>query len=79
MYINEPISYDGNRATWIGSECNAFESITKDGMVSEYECGCQAIRNGVMKVVRLKPIHSIEESLVRGNGRCVISLAFEPA
>ena len=77
MYITDPITYEGNSATWIGSECNAYDSITKAGMAEDYACGCQAIRNGVMKALRLKPLHSIEESLVKGDGRCVIKLFFE--
>ena len=46
-------------------------------MTKGYACGCQAIRKGVMKALRLKPIHSIEESLVNGDGRCVIKFSFE--
>jgi hypothetical protein len=78
MYVNEPVSFDGNRATWTGSHCNAFDSLSKAGMTGEYVCGCQAIRDGVMKALRLKPIHSIEKSLVRGDGCCVISFTFDP-
>lgn len=78
MYINEPITINGNEATWIGHECNAYNSLKAGKMVNGYSCGCQAIRNGVMKALKLKPIHSIEESLVNGDGRCVIKFCFEP-
>ena len=77
MYINEPITYEENVATWIGDECNAFSSLSSAKMTEGYSCGCQAIRNGVMKALKLKPVHSIEESLVRGDSRCVIKIAFE--
>jgi len=77
MYVNEPITFDGNTATWTGCECNAYESISRADLISDYECGCKAIRNGVMKALRLKPLHTIEESLVNGNGRCVVKLVFE--
>jgi hypothetical protein len=78
MYVNEPMSFDGNEATWIGHECNANDSLRAAKMTSGYACGCQAIRNGVMKALKLKPLHSIEESLVNGDGRCVIKFSFEP-
>ena len=77
MYINEPVSFQGNDATWIGHQCNAYDSLNKAHMTKGYACGCQAIRNGVMKALRLKPTHSIEESLVNGDGRCVIKFCFE--
>ncbi|MFW2366898.1 MAG: hypothetical protein ACN4GW_10805 [Desulforhopalus sp.] len=78
MYINEPVTFEGQVATWTGHQCNAFDSISKAKMIKGYACGCQAIRNGVMKALRLKPVHSIEESLVNGDGRCVIKFSFEP-
>jgi hypothetical protein len=43
-----------------------------------YKCGCQALRNGVMKAMHLKPIHEIKESLIQGDGRCVITVTFSP-
>jgi hypothetical protein len=76
LYIDEPIEYEGNSATWTGTRCHAFDSLKRANMLSEYECGCQALRNGVMKALRLKPLHEIKESLVKGNGRCVIRLSF---
>ena len=78
LYIHDPITYDGNKATWTGSKCQAYDSLAKAGMLDGYTCGCQAIRNGAMKALRLKPLHSIEESLVDGHGRCVVTLMFEP-
>ena len=78
LYINEPMTFSGNEATWIGHRCNAHESLSAAKMSAGYECGCKAIRNGAMKALRLKPIHSIEESLVNGDGRCVIKFSFEP-
>jgi hypothetical protein len=77
MYINEPVSFQGNDATWVGRQSNAYDSLNSANMTKGYACGCQAIRNGVMKALRLKPIHSIEESLVNGDGRCVIKFSFE--
>lgn len=77
LYINDPITYDGNSATWVGSRCQAYDSLSKAGMVDGYSCGCQAVRNGAMKALRLKPLHSIEESLVEGHGRCVVKITFE--
>jgi hypothetical protein len=78
MYVNEPITIKGNMATWTGHQCNAFDSLSAAKMTKGYACGCQAIRNGVMKALRLKPVHSIEKSLVHGDGRCVITFSFEP-
>lgn len=77
MYINEPVSFQGNEAIWVGRQCNAYDSLNRANMTKGYACGCQAIRNGVMKALRLKPLHSIEESLVNGDGRCVIKFSFE--
>lgn len=78
MYLNEPISIEGNTATWFGSSCHAYESLRAAKMTDGYACGCQAIRNGVMKGLRLPPNHAIEESLIGGDGRCVIRFVFEP-
>jgi len=76
LYIDEPVSYEGNTAVWIGSRCHVYESIKKAGMLAGYECGCQAVRSGVMKALRLKPLHTIKESLVKGHGRCVVETTF---
>ncbi|MFB0532742.1 MAG: hypothetical protein ACETVU_03635 [Desulfatiglandales bacterium] len=78
LYINEPIRYEGDTAIWTGTQCHAYNSLSKARMLDGYECGCQALRNGVMKSLRLKPIHEIRESLVKGNGRCVIKVTFSP-
>jgi hypothetical protein len=78
LYINDPISYDGNTAVWYGSKCYVYEAVKKAGMLADYQCGCQALRDGVMKALRLKPLHEIKESLVRGDGRCVIEITFAP-
>jgi hypothetical protein len=78
LYINEPITYQGNTAVWIGSRCHVYESVKKARMLDGYECGCQAVRSGVMKALRLKPLHAIKESLVMGHGRCVVETTFIP-
>ena len=78
MYINEPMTFEGNMATWTGHQCNAYDSLNAAKMTKGYACGCQAIRNGVMKALRLKHIHSIEESLIDGDDRCVIKFSFDP-
>ena len=78
MYIHEPITIKGAEATWIGQKCNAFASVQAGNMTAGYACGCQALRNGVMKALRLEPVHSIEESLVNGDERCVIKFSFVP-
>jgi len=78
LYIDEPIEYRGNTAIWIGTQCHAFDSLKKADLLSGYECGCQALRNGVMKALRLEPSHEIKESLVRGDSRCVIELSLDP-
>jgi len=78
MYINEPITFSGNEATWVGHQCNAYDSLSAAKMTQGYACGCQAIRNGVMKALKLEPCHSIEESLINGDGRCVIKFNFVP-
>ena len=78
LYIKDPISYNGNTAVWIGSQCHAYESIKKANMLDSYACGCPSVRNGVMKALRLKPLHQIKESLVAGDGRCVIEITFAP-
>ena len=76
MYVNEPVTFEGKVATWTGRQCNAYDSLKAAKMTRGYACGCQAIRNGVMKALRLKPIHSIEESLVAGDEKCVIKFSF---
>ena len=78
LYIDEPVTFHGNTAIWIGSRCHVYEAIKKARMLAGYECGCQAVRNGVMKALRLKPLHEIKESLVKGNGRCVVETTFVP-
>jgi hypothetical protein len=78
LYVNEPIAYDGDTAIWTGRKCHAYGSLNKANLLEGYECGCQALRNGVMKALHLKPIHEIKESLVKGDGRCVITIAFSP-
>lgn len=78
MYINEPVTFSKNEATWVGHQCNAYDSLSAAKMTQGYSCGCQAIRNGVMKALRLKSQHCIEESLVNGDGRCVIKFSFAP-
>ena len=78
LYIDEPIEYKENRALWVGRRCHAYDSLKRAGLLSGYQCGCHALRNGVMRALRLKPLHSIEESLVKGDGRCVIRLVFVP-
>jgi hypothetical protein len=65
-------------ATWIGKKCNAFESFQAGNMTAGYACGCQALRNGVMKALRLEPVHSIVKSLVNGDEQCVITFSFVP-
>ncbi len=72
------MTFEGNVATWTGHQCNAYDSLNAAKMTKGYACGCQAIRNGVMKALRLKPIHSIEESLIDGDDRCVIKFSFDP-
>lgn len=76
LYINEPIEYDGNTALWTGTRCHAFDSLNLAGMTSNYACGCQALRNGVMRALRLKPIHRIKKSLMMGDEQCVIEITF---
>lgn len=78
LYIHDPIEIKGNEAIWTGKKCNAFKSLSAAGMTQGYACGCQSIRNGVMKALKLKPVHSIEKSLVAGDDCCVIRFSFEP-
>lgn len=77
MYVHDPIAIEGDEAVWVGRHCHAFTSLDKGNMTEGYACGCQAIRNGVMKALNLKPLHAIEKSLVAGDGQCVIRLKFE--
>lgn len=77
LYIHEPVEYRGDTAIWTGTRCHAFDTLEMASMVREdYECGCQALRNGVMKALKLEPLHRIRESLIRGDGRCVIEITF---
>ena len=78
LYVDDPIEYKGNTAIWTGTRCHAYDSLKKAVMLEGYECGCQALRNGVMKALRLKPLHEIIESLVNGDERCVIRITFSP-
>jgi hypothetical protein len=78
LYINDPVTYDGNTATWYGSKCYVYEAVKKADMLDHYECGCKPLRDGAMKALRLKPLHEIKESLVKGDGRCVIEITFAP-
>jgi len=78
LYIHEPVVYHGETALWTGSRCHAYDALRKAGILEGYQCGCRALRDGVMKALRLEPIHSIKESLVGGDGRCVIEITFSP-
>lgn len=78
LYVNEPVEYDGETAVWTGTRCHAYESLIRAGMLEGYTCGCRALRNGVMKALRLRPLHRIRESLVNGDERCVIEITFSP-
>ncbi len=78
LYIDEPIEYQGNMAIWTGTRCHAYESLKRARLLEHYECGCKALRDGVMKALRLSPLHEIVESLVGGDGQCVITLTFSP-
>ena len=78
LYIDEPVTFEGNTAVWIGTRCHVYDSVRKGRMLEGYECGCHAVRSGVMKALRHKPLHEIKECLVRGDGRCVVETAFVP-
>jgi hypothetical protein len=78
LYVHEPISIKGNRAVWTGSRCHVYDSLKQANLLEGYTCGCSALRTGVMKVLRLKPLHEIKESLINGDGRCVIQVTFAP-
>ncbi|RLG27838.1 hypothetical protein DRN98_10380 [Methanosarcinales archaeon] len=76
LYVDNPIVYNGNTAIWTGTRCHAYDSLKRAGLLEGYECGCQALRSGVMKALRLQPLHEIKESLVNGDERCVIEITF---
>jgi hypothetical protein len=78
LYVDEPIEFKGQKAIWTGRRCHAYESLQRAGMLEGYECGCKALRTGVMKALRLAPLHRIRENLVHGDGRCVIEVTFSP-
>ncbi|MBD3327817.1 hypothetical protein GF340_00775 [Candidatus Peregrinibacteria bacterium] len=78
LYLHDPITFKNDTAVWIGSKCQAYESLIKAGMVSNYQCGCEALRNGVMKALKLEPLHIIRESFVKGDKRCVVEVKFNP-
>lgn len=78
LYLDEPITIEGNTATWTGRRCHAYDSLSTAKMDHGYACGCQAVRNGVMKALRLKPIHSIEKSLINGDEYCMIKFSYLP-
>lgn len=78
LYINDPIEYKGNTAIWTGTRCHAYDSLSKAKMLEGYKCGCQALRNGVMKALRLKPLHKIKQSLIEGSDSCIIEITFSP-
>jgi hypothetical protein len=77
LYVNDPIEYNGNTAIWTGTRCHAHDSLRRAKLTVGYDCGCQALRNGVMKALKLKPLHRIKESLIGGDSRCVIEVTFE--
>jgi hypothetical protein len=78
LYINEPTEYEVDTALWTGTRCHVYDSLRRANLLEGYECGCRALRNGVMKALRLKPIHEIRESLVKGDSRCLIEITFSP-
>lgn len=78
LYIHAPITFEGNEALWTGTTCHAYNSLSSAKMTGGYACGCQSIRTGVMKALKLKQLHSIEKSLINGDGECVVRIAFEP-
>lgn len=53
LYINDPITYDGNTATWIGTRCHVYDSVRKGRMLEGYECGCQAVRSASALYINL--------------------------
>jgi hypothetical protein len=76
LYIHEPVTYQGNTARWVGTRCHAYDSLRRAGLLDNYACGCQALRDGVLRALHLAPLHAIKESLVKGDGRCVIEVTF---
>jgi hypothetical protein len=73
-YLDTGFTVTGDEAVWIGTECHAFDQVRRAGMVQGYQCGCRAIRDGFARGLGISLEHSIEESLVRGDPRCVIRL-----
>jgi hypothetical protein len=53
LYIDEPVTYKGNTAIWIGSRCHAYESVRKGRLLAGYECGCQAVRSASALYINL--------------------------
>jgi len=78
LYVHDPVRFEGDTAVWRGTRCHAYESLKKAGLLEGYACGCQGLRNGVMKALRLEPLHEIEKSLVAGDDCCVIRVTFAP-
>jgi hypothetical protein len=65
LYIDEPITYKGNTAGWIGSRCHVYDAIKKARMLDGYECGCQAVRSASALYINL--IEGMSQSDKRGD------------
>lgn len=78
MYQSGTFCYEEDEARYIGCECHAYEQVKRAGMLGSYRCGCAAFRDGVRKGLGARFEHEIAESLIGGQGRCVVRFRLEP-
>lgn len=72
LYQESEFVWEGDRGEWSCTQCHAYEQVRRGGLLASYRCGCQAFREGVRKGLRAGFSHSIAESLVRGDPRCLV-------
>jgi hypothetical protein len=72
IYLDTTFEISGDVVEWVGHECQAYEQIRQAGWLKDYSCGCRAVRTGFARGMGIRLDHRIEESLVAGDGRCVV-------
>lgn len=72
LYQSSVFTHTGDGGEWCGTECHAFEQVRRGGHLAHYQCGCRAFREGIRKALGADFDHEIVESLMAGDGRCVV-------
>lgn len=76
-YQSGTFHFEGDVGEWVATECHAYRQVKRAGLQNEYRCGCAAFRDGVRRGLGAAYEHEIVESLMRGDGRCVVRFRLE--